>query len=57
MSTVILSQRDKYFAYSKNIKQEGSMLWWKSYLYTVNIVTKEIKFIDEGEDAKWKLLL
>ena len=57
VSPLVFSPQDKYIAYSKNIKQESEWVWWKSYLYTVNIVTKEIKLIDEGSDAKWKPLM
>ena len=58
-SPIVFSPYDNYLAYSKNINQEGYLVWWKSYLYIVNIETKKIKFID-GEsavDPVWNPLL
>jgi len=54
---IVFSPGDTYLAYSKNIKQEGPWYWWKSYLNTVNIETKEVKFIDEGTNPQWNPLL
>jgi Tol biopolymer transport system component len=47
------SPQDKYLAYGKNINQYGSMVWWKSYLYLVDINTKQNNFIDMGTDPVW----
>jgi dipeptidyl aminopeptidase/acylaminoacyl peptidase len=51
------SPKDTYLAYSKNINQGGQMVWWKSYLHVVNLVTKRIRFIDEGVNPKWNPML
>jgi len=55
--SMVFSPGDTYLAYSKNVYQEGDWVWWKSYLYVVDIKTKEIKFIDEGVAPQWNPLL
>jgi Tol biopolymer transport system component len=56
-SPMRFSPRNTYLAYSKNVNQGGNSVWWKSFLYVVNIMTKEIRFIDEGEEPQWDPLL
>ena len=50
------SPGDEYLAYSKNIHQPGEMVWWKSYLYLVDIESKEYYYVDEGMDPQWNPL-
>lgn len=56
---MVFSPKDNYIAYSKNMNQEGDLVWWKSYLHIVNINTNEIKFIDRDSavDPQWNPLL
>ena len=56
-SPMMFSPQDTYLAYSKNVDQGGDWVWWKSYLHVVHTLTKEIRFIDEGEDPDWNPLL
>jgi len=46
----------EYLAYSKNVNQPGQWVWWKSYLYWVNIESKEYYYVDEGMDPQWNPL-
>jgi len=47
------SNDGKYFAYVKNIQQPGPYVWWISYLYTIELNTKQVTFIDTGNQPKW----
>jgi len=50
------SPNGQYLAYTKNMNCEGSFVWWTSYLYIVDIDTKETIFIDTGIMPLWNPL-
>lgn len=43
----------KYLAYVKNISNSGEYVSWSSYLYIINISTKQATFIDSGKRPSW----
>jgi Tol biopolymer transport system component len=43
----------KYVAFSKNVDQEGPWVWFKSYLFIVDITTGELQYIDMGFNPMW----
>jgi Tol biopolymer transport system component len=47
------SPDNKLLAFSKNIYGEGPFVWWTSYLYIIDIETKQLTFIDQGVDPQW----
>jgi predicted secreted protein len=48
------STDDKYFAFAKDVFQnEGGDVWWISYLYVVDIETKQLTYIGKGKAPLW----
>jgi hypothetical protein len=47
------SPDNTYLAFSKNVVQPGAMVWWISYLYVVELETKQKTFIDYGILPLW----
>lgn len=47
------SSDDRYLAYVKSVYQSGQWISWKSYLYTIELSTGKIQFIDEADDPHW----
>jgi FlgD Ig-like domain/WD40-like Beta Propeller Repeat len=44
----------QYIAFTKNVTQQGPWYWWLSYLYTVNVTTGALRYIDyEGVAPTW----
>jgi hypothetical protein len=52
-SPMAFSFDDKYLAFSKNVQQPGTMVWWKSFLYVIELATKQITLIDTGKNPQW----
>jgi Tol biopolymer transport system component len=52
-NSLAFSPNDKYIAYSKNIYLDNGSVSWNSYLYIVNIETKENLYIDMGKRPVW----
>jgi hypothetical protein len=51
------SKGDKYFAFVKDVLVPGPWVYWHSYLYTVEVATKQLKFIDQGISPIWNPLM
>lgn len=49
----VFSPNNKYIAYVKDVYQPGTWVSWKSYLYTVDLSTNNIQFLDEADDPFW----
>ncbi len=47
------SPDDEYIALSENYWQTGQWVWWKEYLYVVNVNNGEITLADEGFNPSW----
>ncbi len=47
------SPDNKYLAFSKNVVQPGTLVWWISYLYVVELETKQRTLIDCGKLPRW----
>ena len=47
------SPDDKYIAFSKNYWQSGEWIWWKEYLYVVDITTGVTTLVDKGFNPSW----
>lgn len=43
----------RYLAYVKSVYQSGGGISWKSYLYTIELSTGKIQYIDEADDPHW----
>jgi hypothetical protein len=49
----VFSSDDKYLAFSINVLQSGLMVGWISYLYVVELETKQMTLIDTGIYPEW----
>ena len=47
------SPDDQYLAFSRNVVQPGIFLWWISYLYVVEVNTKQMTYVDIGFNVQW----
>lgn len=47
------SPKDQYILFVKAVLQESETFWWKSYIYFINLQTKNAFFIHEGTQANW----
>ena len=51
------SSDNKYLAFAKNIRLSPTNYWWNSYLYVIELDTKQLNFVDLGIAPIWNPIL